>query len=114
MLFNKLSAHKKLIYDSIVSVLGKKAAIDFHIYNNDFSIFKKTLLEIKDVYTHVVVIPHFLAGGDEAYELINELKCPNLILLDKKITGITRPFVAVYENFEKDIICALEQSRRRL
>jgi DNA-binding transcriptional regulator YhcF (GntR family) len=114
LLFNKLSAHKKIIYDSMVAVLGKKAAIDFHIYNNDFSIFKKTLSEIKDTYTHVVIIPHFLDGGENAYELVNELKCPNLILLDKKIPGITRPFGAVYENFEKDIFCALEQALPKL
>jgi len=114
LLFNKLSVHKKIIYDSMVAVLGKKAAIDFHIYNNDFSLFKKTLSEIKDIYTHVVIIPHFLDGGENAYELINQLKCPKLILLDKKISGITRPFGAVYENFEKDIFCALEQALPKL
>lgn len=95
-------------------MLGKKATIDFHIYNNDFSLFKKTLTEIKDIYTHAVIIPHFLDGGEDAYELINQLKCPNLILLDKKITGITRPFGAVYENFEKDIFSALEQALPKL
>src|ERR1044071_8498804 len=36
LLFNKLSAHKKLIYDSFVSTLGDAATIDFYIYNNDF------------------------------------------------------------------------------
>ena len=43
LLFNKLSAHKKIIYDSFVESLGNKAAIDFYIYNNDFSLFKKLL-----------------------------------------------------------------------
>src|SRR6476661_3523094 len=33
LLFNKLSAHKKIIYDSFASILGEKAAIDFYIYN---------------------------------------------------------------------------------
>ena len=37
LLFNKLSAHKKIIYDSLVASLGDMAAIDLYIYNNDFS-----------------------------------------------------------------------------
>ena len=37
LLFNKLSTHKKIIYDSFASTPGNQAAIDFYIYNNDFS-----------------------------------------------------------------------------
>ncbi|MBZ5858791.1 winged helix-turn-helix domain-containing protein [Flavihumibacter profundi] len=110
LLFNKLSAHKKIIYDSLVNKLGAKAAIDFYIYNNDFSIFKKLLAEHSEGYTHYVIIPHFLEGGEKAHELINAIKGANLILLDKKIPGITRPFGAVYENFKKDIFNALVQA----
>ena len=39
LLFNKLSPHKKIIYDAFVTTLGDKAAIDFYIYNNDFPLF---------------------------------------------------------------------------
>ena len=60
LLFNKLSAHKKIIYDSFTGTLGEQAAIDFYIYNNDFSLFKKLLQNRKDDYTHYVIIPHFL------------------------------------------------------
>src|ERR1700759_1719479 len=35
LLFNKLSAHKKIIYDSFIESIGSNAAIDFYIYNND-------------------------------------------------------------------------------
>ena len=108
LLFNKLSAHKKIIYDSIISVLGKQASIDFYIYNNDLGLLKKIVAEIKEDYTHTVIIPHFLDGAEKAHELINDIKCANLILLDKKIKGVTRPFGAVYENFEKDIFNALQ------
>ena len=114
LLFNKLSAHKKIIYDSIVSVLGNKASIDFYIYNNDLGLLKKILTEIKEDYTHTVIIPHFLEGAENAHELINDIKCANLILLDKTIKGVTRPFGAVYENFEKDIFNALEQALPKL
>ena len=46
LLFNKLSAHKKIIYDSFVATLGEPALVDLYIYNNDFSLFKKLLNNI--------------------------------------------------------------------
>src|ERR1700748_2279762 len=33
LIFNKLSPHKKILYDAIIDGLGNKAAIDFYIYN---------------------------------------------------------------------------------
>lgn len=108
LLFNKLSAHKKIIYDSMVALLGENAAIDFYIYNNDYGLFKQLLQNGKNDYTHYVIIPHFLEGGEQAYEEINAIENAQLILLDKKINGINRTFGAVYENFEKDIFSALE------
>lgn len=114
LLFNKLSVHKKIIYDAIVSSLGDHATIDFYIYNNDYSLFKKLLSTRKDDYTHFVIIPHFQEGGEHAHELINRIDKSRLILLDKNLPGVTGKFGAVYENFEKDIYQALEQALPRL
>lgn len=113
LLFNKLSAHKKLIYDSFAGILGEQAAIDFYIYNNDYALFKKLLSARKDNYTHYVIIPHFLEGGEHASEILNELK-GNLILLDKLIPGIKNNYGAVYENFDKDIYKALKEALPQL
>ena len=114
LIFNKLSAHKKIIYDSFVQVLGEQAAIDFYIYNNDFNLFKKLLQNRKEDYTHYVIIPHFLEGGDNAHEIINEITGGQLILLDKMIPGIKRNYAAVYENFESDIFNALKEALPQL
>ncbi len=114
LIFNKLSAHKKIIYDSFVKTLGEHAAIDFYIYNNDFSLFKKLLQNRKEDYTHYVIIPHFLEGGENANEIINEINTGQLILLDKLIPGISREYGAVYENFEKDIFGALKEALPQL
>src|SRR6185312_7913796 len=115
LLFNKLSVHKKIIYDSFASKLGDHAAIDFFIYNNNFSLFKKLMQKNKDNdYTHYVIIPHFLEGGDKANEVINEIKKGQLILLDKSISGIDREYGAVHENFEQDIYRALKAALPQL
>mgnify|MGYP000992117152 CR=1 FL=1 len=110
LLFNKLSPHKKIIYDALASSLGDLAAIDFYIYNNDAALFRKLLLNKSDDYTHYVIIPHFLDEDNNTKELINSLPKEKLILLDKLVSGITGNYGAVYENFEKDIYNSLEQA----
>ncbi|MHA4806656.1 GntR family transcriptional regulator [Flavitalea flava] len=114
LLFNKLSGHKKIIYDAFISALGEYAVIDFYIYNNDFGLFKKLLAGRKEDYSHYVIIPHFLEGGEHASEIINTIPKDKLILLDKKIPGIEGEYAAVYENFEQDIYSALEKAREQL
>jgi len=114
LLFNKLSAHKKIIYDSFVEALGQNVAIDFYIYNNDFSLFKKLLSNRNESYTHYVIIPHFIEGGENACEIVNTLPKEKLILLDKKIPGVNGEYGAVYENFSKDIYTALREAGERL
>ncbi|GAB3905016.1 GntR family transcriptional regulator [Mucilaginibacter boryungensis] len=114
LIFNKLSPHKKILYDAIVDGLGNEAAIDFYIYNNDFAFFKKLLQNKNNDYTHYVIVPHFMDGGENVHEIINTLPKEKLILLDKLVPGVTGDFGAVYENFEKDIFHALEQALPQL
>ncbi|MDB5011453.1 MAG: DNA-binding transcriptional regulator YhcF, GntR family, partial [Mucilaginibacter sp.] len=114
LIFNKLSTHKKLVYDAIVDGLGHEAAIDFYIYNNDFEFFKKLIQNKSDDYTHYVIIPHFMDGGENVHDIINTLPKEKLIILDKLVPGIKGDFAAVYENFEKDIFLALEEALPQL
>jgi len=114
LLFNKLSAHKKIVYDAFVKTMADMATIDFYIYNNDYSLFKRLIQNNKNEYTHYVIVPHFLDGGEDAYEIINQLPSDKLLMLDKLIPGINGDYAAVYENFEKDIYDALDQLKEKL
>jgi len=114
LIFNKLSAHKKIIYDSLIAALGELAAVDFYVYNNDFLFFKKLLANHKNDYTHFVLVSHFLDGGENAYEIINTIPKEKLILLDKLVPRVTGNYAAVYEDFENDIYHALEQANKQL
>jgi DNA-binding transcriptional regulator YhcF (GntR family) len=109
LLFNKLSSHKKIMYDAFAATLGSNAANDFYIYNNDFNYFKKLLLDKIDSYAKFVIIPHFIESAARAYEVINSIPREKLILMDKLEAGVTGSFGAVFEDFEKDIYQALEQ-----
>jgi DNA-binding transcriptional regulator YhcF (GntR family) len=114
LLFNKLSAHKKILYDAFIGSLGEYSVVDFYIYNNDFNLFKKLLSDRKEDYSHYVIIPHFLEGGERAQDVINSLPKDRLLVLDKLIPGITGEYAAVYQNFEQDIYSALEKAREQL
>ncbi|WP_346236942.1 substrate-binding domain-containing protein [Niabella insulamsoli] len=114
LLFNKLSVHKKIIYDSFVKTLGENATIDFYIYNNDFNFFKRLLTNAGKHYSHFVIIAHFLESGENAYELLNTIPKEKLVLLDKLVPGVSGDFSAVYENFENDIYEAMEGALERL
>ncbi len=114
LLFNKLSPHKKIIYDAFVKTLGELASVDFYIYNNDFDFFTRLIQNAGKDYTHYVIIPHFLDGGENAHDVINLIPKEKLILLDKLVPGIAGQYGAVYENFEKDIYSALEQALPQL
>ena len=114
LLFNKLSPHKKIIYDAFVEALGDMAAIDFYIYNNDFNLFKKLINEQKTNYTHYVIIPHFMEGGENLPEIINGIPKEKLILMDKLVPWVTGEYAAVYEDFEQDIYNALVKAKPKL
>jgi len=114
LMFNKLSPHKKIIYDSFVATLGDKAAIDFYVYNNDLRLFRKLLENSKTDYHYYVILPHFIEGGDTAHKFLNTIPKEKLILLDKIIPGVTGNFGAVYEQFEADIFSAMVEALPQL
>lgn len=114
LVFNKLSAHKKIVYDEFMAAIGPDASVDFYVYNNDYAFFRKIIENHNTGYTHYVIIPHFLEGEQYATDLINQLTDGQLILMDKCLSGIKIPYKAVIEQFEHDIYSALEQAIPRL
>ena len=111
LLFNKLSLHKKIIYDSLSATLADEASIDFYIYNNDFRLFKNYInSNLHGNFTHFVIIAHFIEGGKDASEVINQIPKHKLILLDKKVEGVTGEYAAVYQEFADNIYSALTEA----
>ncbi|SFF20840.1 GntR family transcriptional regulator [Spirosoma endophyticum] len=115
LLFNKLSEHKKMVYDGFVDQLGTDSkgnpiAVDFYIYNNNYETFKNLLLNHLQSYSHYVVVPHFYDNQEKAALLLNQLPKDKLILLDKLVEGVTGNYGSVVQNFEKDLIQALTEA----
>lgn len=110
LLFNKLSAHKKIIYDALVESLGADVSIDLQVYNNDFQRFSELIAQEDGAHTHYVIIPHFFDREDNARAIINALPKHKLIILDKFVEGITGQYSAVYQNFQADIEHAMTEA----
>lgn len=110
LLFNKLSRHKKTIYDAFINALEAKASVDLYIYDNDFQFFKRILTKITKPYNYYVILPHFKDNHEKAFELINSIPKEKLVLMDHLVPGITGDFGAVYEDFEHDIYTSLEKA----
>lgn len=107
LLFNKLSDHKEVMYDAFTQALSTKASIDFYIYNSNFDLFRKLLIEKADNYDKIVIVPHFRDNANHASEVINHIPKEKLILMGSLADGITGEFGAVYEDFSNDIYNAL-------
>lgn len=112
LLFNKLSTHKKIVYDAFIQELGEDSTVDFFIYRNNYRLFKELIFSHKDEpYTHFVIIAHFLEGGMFAEEVINQIPRHKLILMDKLVPGVTGEYSAVYQDFAKDIYHVLIKTK---
>ncbi|NRB48656.1 MAG: GntR family transcriptional regulator [Saprospiraceae bacterium] len=114
LLFNKLSAHKRVIYERLIQLLNKIAEVDFYIYNNDVNQFGNLLDQKLDSYAYYVIIPHFYDKYHDALALIDRIPKQKLVLLDKRIRGIGGEYACVYQDFEKNIYEALQQLKDRI
>lgn len=114
-LLNKLSEHKKIVYESFAKEMGECAALDLFVYNSDISYLKSLLPTLTKTYDYYVLFPHFKEGSDTASEIINKyIPSDKLLLLSKLINDIKGDFPAVYENHENDIYNSLNKALQAL
>ncbi|QEC51374.1 GntR family transcriptional regulator [Anseongella ginsenosidimutans] len=110
LLFNKISNYKKQIYNGFTEVLGRKAFVDLHIHHCNSGLFKSLIQNSLGEYHYYVIMPHFYAGLDEAMDGIAMIPADKLIILDKDIPLPQHPVACVYQDFEKDILYALNEA----
>ncbi|TYP98400.1 substrate-binding family protein [Sphingobacterium allocomposti] len=108
---NKLSAHKKIVYDAFAQEIGGEASIDLFVYNSDITQLRTLLQGLSKPYDHYVVFPYFKEGRDKAAEVLSVIPPDKLLLLGREIEGLKGDFPIVCENYEKDIYEALESIR---
>ncbi|MDN5200346.1 GntR family transcriptional regulator [Fulvivirgaceae bacterium BMA10] len=104
LLFNKLSAYKKVIYNAIVRSLGDKAYVDLFIHHCEIALFEKAVQEQSVDYHYYLVMPHFKEVTDqELGKTLKLIPSDRLIIMDKAIEDFIPQFGAVYQDFGSDI-----------
>lgn len=112
LVFNKLSAYKKIIFDSFMNHFPEKDSVDLLVYHDDYQLFEKIIKERAGQYTDYMVIPSFL-GEEElrAKHLLQKMIPANkLFLASSFLEGLDNIGGAVFQNYEKDIYQALLQA----
>ena len=109
LIFNKISNYKKQVYNSFIEAIGSDAIVDLKIHHSNTQLFKSLISNHINDYNYFVVMPHFYEDQDEAYSIMRSIPAEKLIILDKKVTVNDIKAAAVYQDFENDIVDALEQ-----
>jgi len=110
LVMNKISAYKKIVYNSFVKTLGNKAGVDLHIHHYRLDILKEILETLSARYDYVVVMPHFTheVAAKELPPVFKIVPYGKLVLLDKNVPGFDAS-IEVCQDFESDIFDALQK-----
>ena len=110
LVFNKISNYKKQIYNAFVENLGRNVNVDLHIHHSNINIFKNLIKNSLGEYDYYVIMPHFYEKAEEATEVLKLIPAEKLILLDKDVDLNSKKHSSVFQNFEKDIVSALNEA----
>ena len=111
VIFNKLSAYKRVIYNSLAHALGEKAQIDFFIYHLDYQLFERIINEHLEGYHYYVIMPHFIKyDRPSLLKLLQKINSDKLIIMDRRIDGLENYYGGVYQDFKMDIYNAMEEA----
>lgn len=108
LIFNKISNYKKQVYSAFIEAIGPDALVDLKFHHYNTQIFKSLIDNHINEYNYFVVMPHFYEDQDEAYQILRSIPPDKLVILDKKVTFNDIKAAAVYQDFENDIVDALE------
>lgn len=108
LLFSKISNYKKQIYNAFVQTLGEKAVVDIKIHHFNTMILKELIENHLSDYDYFVIMPHFYDDPAEALKVIKSIPPEQLVILDQNIPYNDLRSPAVYQDFQNDIVEALE------
>ncbi len=107
LVFNRLSTYKKMIYDSFVQTLGKKAFVELKIHHSNIRILEEIVDANLALFDYYVIMPHF-EHENELLPVLQKIPHEQLLVLDKDMHAHGIEYRGVFQDFEQDITTALE------
>lgn len=108
MIFNKISAYKKMIYNSFRKAIGPEAVVDLRFHHHSADLLHSFVEGNMGNYGYFVVMPHFYEEMPKAMATLRQIPSSKLLILDKDITGLGGEYASVYQDFAMDIYEALD------
>ncbi len=106
VLFDKLTAYKEDLYESMKEIAGQKAVLDIYFHHGNQKAFKTLIQSAIGNYTAYVIVPIVSAASDK---ILSEIPKKKLFIIDQGIARYGRKYRSVCQNFEMDIIHAMDQ-----
>jgi len=109
LVFNKLTAYKKTIYNAFMHTMNTGANIDLHVHGYDPQRFENIIKSSLDRYDHYVIMPFFFDYSSQVIDTFKLIPKHKLVLVNKDVSFLEPPYPVIYEDFENDIKKALGQ-----
>ena len=110
VVFNKLSDHKREIYEGLADALSEEDfELDLQIYHDDPRTFERIIDKHRNHFSDFVVIPSFVGSGvQRAREIVNAaLAGRNVVIVSAELPGVLSDFGAVTQDYDADIAAGL-------
>lgn len=108
LIFNKISAYKRMIYNSFRKTIGPEVVVDLRIHHHSADLLHSFVEGHLGNYGYFVVMPHFYEDMPKAIEVLRTVPPHKLLMLDKYVGCPEFECAAVYQDFALDIYEALE------
>lgn len=105
LLFDELNAYKEILYNAFKQALGEKATISIFFHHYNLKLFESLIKDNLGNYSYYVIMPHF---NEDVSNLVKKIPADKLLIIDKNIPTLTGDYAAIYQDFETDIIKALD------
>ena len=107
LVFNKLTAYKKTIYNAFARTMSTQAHIDFHVHDYDPKRFEHIIKSHLDYFDYYVIMPFFYHYDKKIIDIFKLIPKEKLVLVNKDVPFLDFDYPVIYEDFESDICEAL-------
>ena len=111
LLFDELNAFKEVLYNSFLENLKAQAVVDIYFHHFNRQVFKDLIEASMGHYTSYVIMP---AKFNDAHSILKQLPQDKVYILDQTTTVLKKHYPSVYQNFEKDMVNALDSGLEEL
>lgn len=111
LLFDTFNAYKETLYYSFKDAVPDHSQLSLFFHHYDLGLFESLISNNLGNYNYYVILPHF---NEDIASAVHKISRDQLIILDKAVDSLDEHYATVYQDFEQDILSALQSGRNLL